>query len=249
MLAALPRRCSVCYNSPMRNIILIAVFIGISGWITSAQAQHVIVLKNGRQITVQSYREEGSMIKVVGLGGEFGIPKDQIQAILKPGQADRARPGLSISEMEASSRQSAPVPQKPTTPDTAQPPSPAETKPLADPEEIKEYQKRLAEVTQNLEAAKEKYFTATQGGGTAANLSKEGIRAWTMDFASRIHDSQKVPGGGGPSSTPPTHPYAPNYTAKEKELSDLRTQIDGLQKERAALIEEMKSKNIPTGPV
>jgi hypothetical protein len=235
----------------MRNIILIAVFIGISGWITSAQAQHVIVLKNGRQITVQSYREEGSMIKVVGLGGEFGIPKDQIQAILKPGQADRARPGLSISEMEASSRQSAPAPQKPTpssTPDITQPPSPAETKPLADPEDIKEYQKRLAEVTQNLEAAKEKYFTATQGGGTAANLSKEGIRAWTMDFASRIHDSQKVPGGGGPSSTPPTHPYAPNYTAKEKELSDLRTQIDGLQKERAALIEEMKSKNIPTGP-
>jgi hypothetical protein len=235
----------------MRNIILIAVFIGISGWITSAQAQHVIVLKNGRQITVQSYREEGSMIKVVGLGGEFGIPKDQIQAILKPGQADRARPGLSISEMEASSRQSAPAPQKPTpssTPDITQPPSPAETKPLADPEEIKEYQKRLAEVTQNLEAAKEKYFTATQGGGTAANLSKEGIRAWTMDFASRIHDSQKVPGGGGPSSTPPTHPYAPNYTAKERELSDLRTQIDGLQKERAALIEEMKSKNIPTGP-
>jgi hypothetical protein len=233
----------------MRNIILIAVFIGISGWLTPVQAQHVIVLKNGRQITVQSYREEGSMIKVVGLGGEFGIPKDQIQAILKPGQTDR--PGLSISEMEASSRQSAPVPQKRTpssTPDIEQPPSPAETKPLADPEEIKEYQKRLAEVTQNLEAAKEKYFTATQGGGTAANLSKEGIRAWTMDFASRIHDSQKVPGGGGPSSTPPTHPYAPNYTAKEKELSDLRTQIDGLQKERAALIEEMKSKNIPTGP-
>jgi hypothetical protein len=113
-------------------------------------------------------------------------------------------------------------------------------------EEVQEYQKRLAEVTEKLEAAKEKYFNATQGGGTSANLSKEGIRAWTMDFASRIHDSQKTAGGGGPSSSPPTPPYGPNYTAKEKELSDLRIQIDGLQKERNALVEEMKNKNIPT---
>jgi hypothetical protein len=236
----------------MLIIILVATFISVSGSVSSAQAQHVIVLKNGRQITVQSYREEGSMIKFVGLGGEMGIPKDQVQAILKPGQADRTRPGLSIAEMEASSRQSAPAPQKPTpssTRDVAQPPSPGETKPVADPEEVKEYQQRLAEVTERLEAAKEKYFNATQGGGTSSNLTKEGIKAWTMDFASRIHDSQKVPGGGGPSSTPPAHPYAPNYTAKEKELSDLRIQIDGLQKERAALIEEMKSKNIPTGPL
>jgi hypothetical protein len=233
----------------MRNIILVAAFICISGWVGSAQAQHVIVLKNGRQITVQSYREEGSMIKIVGLGGEIGIPKDQVQAILKPGQADRARPGLSISEMEASSPKPAPQKRTPSSPpDVAQPPSPEETKPLADPEEVKEYQQRLTEVSQQLEAARQKYFEATQGGGTASNVSKEGIRSWTMDFASRIHDSQKTPGGGGPSSTPPTPPYAPNYTAKERELSDLRSEIDRLQKERAALIEEMKSKNIPTGP-
>ncbi|MGH7816957.1 MAG: hypothetical protein ACREOR_06175, partial [Candidatus Binatia bacterium] len=83
-------------------------------------------------------------------------------------------------------------------------------------------------------------------GGTASNVSKEGFRSWAMDFASRIHDSQKIPGGGGPSGTPPAPPYAPNYTAKEKELSDLRTEIDSLQKERDSLIQEMKSKNIPT---
>ena len=234
----------------MRIIVLVAAFIGISGWVGSAQAQHIIVLKNGRQITVQSYREEGSMIKFVGLGGEIGIPKDQVQAILKPGQTDRPRAGLNISEMEASSRQSAPAPQKPTpssTPDLARPSSSEETKPVADPEEVKEYQQRLAEVSEKLETAKQKYFDATQGGGMASNVSKEGMRSWAMDFASRIHDSQKVPGGGGPSSTPPAHPYAPNYTAKEKELSDLRIQIDGLEKERAALIAEMKNKNIPTG--
>lgn len=231
----------------MLKVVFVAAFIGLNAWISLAQAQHVIVLKNGRQITVQSYREEGSMIKFVGLGGEIGIPKDQIQAIVKAGQTERT--GLSISELETVSRQAATAPSKPVPSApraVTEPPSSAETQPLVDMEEVKEYQKRLAEVTEKLEAAKEKYFNATQGGGISANLSKEGIRAWTMDFASRIHDSQKTPGGGGPSSSPPTPPYGPNYTAKEKELSDLRIQIDGLQKERNALVEEMKNKNIPT---
>lgn len=232
----------------LKVAFVVSFIVTISAWTTPAESQHVIVLKNGRQITVQSYREDGSMIRFVGLGGEIGIPKDQVQAILKPGQTGRG--GLNIPELEASSRQAAPEPQKPSPPvprDITQSPSASETQPLPDADEVKEYQKRLAEVTQKLEAAKEKYFSATQGGGTSSNVSKEGIRAWTMDFASRIHDSQKVAGGGGPSSSPPTPPYAPIYTAKEKELSDLRIQIDELQKERNTLVEEMKSKNIPTG--
>ncbi|MGH7854992.1 MAG: hypothetical protein ACREP3_16200 [Candidatus Binatia bacterium] len=227
--------------------MFVAVLIGASGGLDLAQAQHVIVLKNGRQITVQSYREEGSMIKFNGLGGEIGLPKDQIQAILKPGQSHR--PGVSISDLEASSRQPATAPQKTPAPAastaTSRPQSVGETTsvPL---DEIKDYQKRFAEVTQKLETASREYFEATQGGGTGSNVSKEGMRSWAMDLASRIHDSQKVPGGGGDSSTPPTPPYAPAYTAKEKELSDLRTQIDRLQKERDGLIQEMKSRNIPT---
>ena len=43
------------------------------------------MLKNGRQITVQSYREEESMIKFQGFGGEIGIAKDQLQTIRKIG--------------------------------------------------------------------------------------------------------------------------------------------------------------------
>ena len=70
------------------------------------------------------------------------------------------------------------------------------------------------------------------------------MRAWTMDFASRIHDSQNVPGGGPPAGTPLMQPYAPKYTPLEKELSDLRIEIDRLEKERNDLIQEMKSKNI-----
>jgi len=70
------------------------------------------------------------------------------------------------------------------------------------------------------------------------------MRAWNMDFASRIHDSQNAPGGGPPAGTPPMQPYAPKYTPLEKELSDLRIEIDRLEKERNDLIQEMKSKNI-----
>ena len=224
----------------------VAAFMAVSGWFELAQAQHVIVLKNGRQITVQSYREEGSMIKFNGLGGEIGLPKDQIQAILKPGQS--SRPGVRISDLDASSSQPATVPQKtpaPSAPNAAtRPQSAAETK-AAPSDEIKEYQKRLAEVTQKLETANREFFDATQGGGTASNVSKEGMLSWAMDLASRIHDSQRIPGGGGDTNSPPTPPYAPVYTPKERELSDLRAQIDRLQKERDTLLQEMQSRNIP----
>ena len=189
------------------------------------------------------------MIKFGGLGGEIGLPKDQVKAILKPGQSDR--PGLSMSELDTP-----PVPQSATAPQKAPPetraatPRPAdsaETKPLPDASEAKEYQKRLAEVTLKLETANREYFEATQGGGTGSNVSKEGFRSWAADFGSRIRDSQKVPGGGGASDTPPMPPYGPVYTPKEKQLSDMRSQVDRLQKERDGLIQEMKSKNIPTG--
>jgi hypothetical protein len=229
----------------MLVLFVVMAFVGASGWLDSVQAQHVIVLKNGRQITVQSYREEGSMIKFTGLGGEIGLPKDQIQAILKPGQSNR--PGVSIPELEAASAPPATSQQKSATPSAPglepRPQSADETTSTNDEE--KEYQKRLAEVTQKLEKANRDFFEASQGGGTEANVTKEGLRSWTMDLASRIHDSQKVPGGGGDSSTPPTPPYAPVYTPKEKELSDLRAQVDRLQKERDALIQEMKSRKIP----
>ena len=207
-----------------------------------------MVLKNGRRITAQSYREEGSTIKVHGLGGEFGIPKDQIQTILKADQSEQR--GLSISDLEASSRQTQAPPPEPSVPsarDAEEAPAPGEKKSAVEANEEQEYQKRLAEVTQKLETAKRQYLDATQGGGTGSNVSKEGFSGWVADLGSRIRDSQKVPGGGGPAGTPPMRGYeAPVYTPKEKELSDLRSQINSLQKERDSLIQEMKSKNIPT---
>jgi hypothetical protein len=209
-------------------------------------ADYTFVLKNGRRITAQSYREEGSMVKIYGLGGELGIPKDQIQTILKAEETQHQ--GLSVRNLEA--------PRQATAPPTSSSPIPSaetketlrsdETESTTNAEEAKEYQKRLAEVTQKLEAARQEYFNVTQGGGTSSNVGREGLKSWTMDLASRIHDSQRTPGGGGTPSTPPTPPYAPSYTPREKELSDLRMRIDSLEKERDDLIQKMKSKNIPT---
>jgi len=231
-----------------RAILSIAI-VSISASALTAFADFTLVLKNGRRITAQSYREEGSTIKIHGLGGEFGIPKDQIQTILKADQSEQR--GLSISDLEASSRQTqapAPEPSVPSARDAEEAPTPGEKKSAVEANEEQEYQKRLAEVTQKLETAKRQYLDATQGGGTGSNVSKEGFSGWVADLGSRIRDSQKVPGGGGPAGTPPMRGYeAPVYTAKEKELSDLRSQINSLQKERDSLIQEMKSKNIPTG--
>ena len=231
-----------------RAILSIAI-VSISASALTAFADFTLVLKNGRRITAQSYREEGSTIKIHGLGGEFGIPKDQIQTILKADQSEQR--GLSISDLEASSRQTqapAPEPSVPSAREAEEAPTPGEKKSAVEANEEQEYQKRLAEVTQKLETAKRQYLDATQGGGTGSNVSKEGFSGWVADLGSRIRDSQKVPGGGGPAGTPPMRGYeAPVYTAKEKELSDLRSQINSLQKERDSLIQEMKSKNIPTG--
>ncbi|HET7007275.1 MAG TPA: hypothetical protein VFK65_17350, partial [Candidatus Binatia bacterium] len=90
----------------MRKFSSVVALTILCTWAGMVNAQYVIVLKNGRQLTVQSYREEGSTVKIQGLGGELGIPKEQIQSISKAGQNDRR--GLNLNSLENASR-SAPV--------------------------------------------------------------------------------------------------------------------------------------------
>lgn len=224
---------------------LIATLVVLGAWAGMANAEYVVVLKNGRQLTVQSYREEGSTVKMQGLGGELGIPKEQIQSISQSGRTDR--PGLNLGNLESASRP-APVAPKPTPNLPARGPGEVSGStdgvPRVNADEEREYRQRLAEVTQKLESARKRYYEVTQGGGSGSNVSKEGLRAWTMDLSSRIHDSQKVPGGGGPLGTPPAQPYAPQYTPLGKELSEIRIEIDSLEKARNDLIQEMRNKNI-----
>ena len=202
-----------------------------------------MVLKNGRQLTVQSYREEGSTVKIQGLGGELGIPKEQIQSISRSRQNDR--PGLNLNSLENASR-SSPAATKPPIGASASRPNeisvPIDSDSGANLEEEKEYRRRLAEITQKLESARKLYLEASSAGNTGAKFDKEGIKDWTADLASRIQDSQKA--GGGPTSTPLAWSFPAPYTPKAKELSDMRMNIEKLEKERNELIQEMKSKNI-----
>lgn len=237
-----------CYNFAMDHRISIVVMLGTGLYLAPPTfADYTIVLKNGRRVTVQNYREEGAAIKVPALGGELGIPKEQIQAILKADQTTGQ--GLNVSDLTSTKRetQSEQKPTSPSSPDSKNGAARVDETAAANAEEVEQYRQRLADVTQKLELARQQYYKATQGGGTGTNASNEGLKAWAMDLASRIHDSQKAPGGGGAKSTPPSPPYAPNYTAKEKEFSNLRTQVDALQSERDKLINEMNSRNIPTG--
>ena len=228
----------------MRKFSSFVALAILGTWAGVVNAQYVIVLKNGRQLTVQSYREEGSTVKIQGLGGELGIPKEQIQSISKAGQNDRR--GLNLNSLENASR-SAPVAAKPSAGTPAKRPNDVSADSIdanssVNAEEEKEYRRKLAEVTQKLESARKRYLEASSAGNTGAKFDKEGIRAWTADLAARIQDSQNA--GGGPDSTPLAWTFPAPYTPKAKELSDMRMDVEKLEKERNELIQEMKSKNI-----
>ena len=228
----------------MRKFSSFVALAILGTWAGLVNAQYVIVLKNGRQLTVQSYREEGSTVKIQGLGGELGIPKEQIQSISKAGQNDRR--GLNLNSLENASR-SAPVAAKPSAGTPAKRPNDVSADSIdanssVNAEEEKEYRRKLAEVTQKLESARKRYLEASSAGNTGAKFDKEGVRAWTADLAARIQDSQKA--GGGPDSTPLAWTFPAPYTPKAKELSDMRMDVEKLEKERNELIQEMKSKNI-----
>jgi len=139
----------------MKTLPIWALFISLS-WIGQAEAQYVLTLNNGRQITVQSYREESGMVKFQGFGGEIGISKDQVRTIRKAGEADSAGLNLLGSGVPASQ------PGSPTTSEAVSGPTPtAAGKPIDSDEERakeeKEYQQKLIELTGKLREINEGY--------------------------------------------------------------------------------------------
>ena len=220
----------------MKTQIQISLAIALLiAWSLPASADYTLVLKNGRQITVQSYREEGKMIKFYGLSGEIGLSKDQIQTIRKAGEADRQDLSLSTPPVPSSRASDPGQPSSETSEvKSKEPGAPEQTLRDDAAKEELEQQKRLKEITEQLESAKQRYITATQGGGASVNTSREGINAWVADLGSRIRDSQNAP----PSE----------YTPKMRELSELRKQIDTLQQARDTLLQEMKAKSSTSNP-
>ena len=214
-------------------------------------ADYTLVLKNGRRITVQNYREEGRMIKFHGLGGDIGISKDQIQSIQK---ADPGEPALQQTQSQeaVAGPQSA---ERSLTPEEER------------AKEEKEYQQKLMEVTGQLKEVQDRYSQLLRGTTSpepSQLATEEQIKASRADVISRFRDATSNPSEPAPvrlltpspfSSLPPTiteerpPARAPTtyenlpYTETQKEFSDLRNQAIELDKERERLINEMRQKN------
>ncbi len=158
-------------------------------------ADYTLSLKNGRRITVQSYREEGTMIKFRGLGGEIGIGKEQIQSIEKARETGPS--GLTASgsgeTAPTSTAQQSPAEERAAAP---QPPerqlSPEEER----AKEEKEYQQKLSEITRQLKEARERYSQSLRGStGPDPSLltTEEEIKRLNDDASSRRLDAQGSP--------------------------------------------------------
>src|SRR5690242_18179196 len=150
------------------RIVLLTVLIGLIPAIASAQ--YTIVLKNGRRITTQAYREEGSTIRVFGLGGEFTIPRDQVQTILRAEEG--AGRGLDLRDTPAAANTGATTAAKPAGPAIDRPATPqpqeerAETPEEKRAKEEAEYRNRVADVTERLKAAQNNFLNASRGSSS-----------------------------------------------------------------------------------
>ena len=247
-------------------------------------AEYALVLKNGRRIVVESYREERGMVKFPAFGGEIGIEREQIQTILKVGAGesrsgmipgnDSAPPGRPMATPEAN---------KPVTSSgkAAQPQEKIQTSEEKRSEERakeeKEYVKKLEAITGQINSARDRYALATRGNtGPEPTFftSPEAFSGQQDDLISRLRDAQHNP-LGPPDAEPPRFltpsPFSgvpptttevppplvgpgpradfplPSYTPRQKELSELREQINQLTAERERLIQEMREKNFGTG--
>jgi len=175
-------------------------------------AESTLVLKNGRRITVENYRIEGNTIKIYGLGGEFGIPKSEVQSILKPGETESRGvlvPGSSSITPQETRQEPGTVETEPQSPNANSEEGTSENSPekILSPEEKqaeekarqeKEYQKKVGELTEKLKATQQRYSLSSGGSGSSdpSLLSdEEAIRARAADLNARLKDAQNNPDG------------------------------------------------------
>jgi len=166
-------------------------------------AQYTIVLKTGRRITVQSYREEGGIIKFQGFGGEIGIDRDQVEAILRGGEAREggmvlrggAEAAPAATEQEAKKAAEERVEKKV---EKAEPEEKAPTLEELRAKEEQEYQKKVKEITARLKAARDRYLVLTRGTSgpePTVPLTEEEMRTRADDLISRLRDVQQRQSG------------------------------------------------------
>lgn len=169
-------------------------------------ADYTIILKNGRRITVESYREDGEMIKFSGLGGEIGISKSQVQSIEQAGVKGR---GMVVPGEEIVPARPAPETEKvKVEKEKEERPGEAKEKGLSPEEQLaqerakeeKEYQERLSKITGEIKSLRDRYALAARGTTSAEPGlldSEQAIRKRTEDLNSRLRDSQYDPARAG----------------------------------------------------
>jgi hypothetical protein len=205
------------------GLALVLLFFPVSRGLTD----YTLLLKNGRRITVQSYREEGSTIKFRGLGGEIGIGKDQIQSIEKVSEAE---PAGSIS----SGSKAAPISatQQPSTEERAAPPR-TEEKQLSPEEERakeeREYQQKLSEMTNQLKDVRDRYsqsLRGTTGPDPSLLTTEEEIKTLNDDAMARRLDAQNNPVDPGVLKLQTPSPFSslPPVTIEERARRPLQAQ-------------------------
>ena len=197
------------------------------------------------------------MIKFPGLGGEIAIGKDQIQAIKKTEEAGPT--GLDVSRpppsMSTPAKEAAAEEKKPTPPAAAgKLPVTEQSRAEQKAKEEKAYQKQISELTQQLKELRDRYAAETrgnQGSDPAFFTTEEAFQGHQEDLLSRLRDAQyRAKGlatGENAATPPPALDAPPAYTEKQKELSDLRNQINQLERQRQSLIDEMRQKGFDTG--
>jgi hypothetical protein len=241
----------------MLKLTSAAMFVCLNAWVGIADAQYILILKNGRQITAQSYREEGTMIKFSGLGGEIAISKDQVQTIRRAAASDRVdTPSLALDRPPAAISQERPP--LPTASgdfkSTTAPPSTDQQRAKKRAEEEKAYQDKVKELTEQLRELRDRYSLITRGNkGPEPSFftTEEAFKGHQEDLLSRLRDAQNkaqgLPSGSAAASPPFSLDPPPAYSDKQRELSDLRSRINQIENDRQRLIEEMKAKNFETG--
>ncbi len=239
-------------------IKVVFVLACLIGWCAIADAQYIVVLKNGRQLAVQSYREDGATIRFSGMGGEIAIGKDQVQTIRRAGPSDRSAIS-NLDQDRPSKPPAATVPSPAAAPaPEAKPsaPSPAtdEQAPATRADEEQAYQQKVKELTAQLKELRERYALITRGTkGSEPSFftTEEAFRGHQEDLLSRLRDAQfkaqGLPSGANATSPPFSLDPPPAYSEKQKELSELRNRITELENRRERLIDEMKAKNFDTG--
>ncbi|HEY1233981.1 MAG TPA: hypothetical protein VGH22_11450 [Candidatus Binatia bacterium] len=221
-----------------------------------ANAEYIVVLKNGGQLTVQNYREEGSMIKFSGAAGEITISKDQIQMIRRADASESAAaPRVSLDRPSPETAVESP-PAPSTEPEIKSPAVVSRDQQQAKKraEEAKAYENRLKELTGQLKELRERYSLMTrgnQGPEPSFFTTKEAFKGQQDDLVSRLRDAQNkaqgLPTGGAASSPQFSLDAPPAYTERQRELSDLRSRMSQVESERDRIINEMRARGFEVG--